>query len=271
MNSRKKRFITCGMYAFTDNLRAAWQALFDEFLRVYQSADALEPRIRFDTDFDLLRNPQMLLGHTCGYPLMHFLKTDCLPVCVPLFNVEGCQGKYYSSHLITPANSDINTLADCQNQTVAINGPDSNSGMNVLRHAVSRLGARAPYFSEVLVSGSHLNSVRAVAKGEASLAAIDSISFALIKDEWPELVEGVRNIGFTEKTCGLPFVVPANSAELTNSEMIIDALNTSLSNLAASERNHLHLIGFEKVQQQDYQKIIELEKFARQAGYAELV
>ena len=32
MNHDSLKFITCGMYAFTDELRAAWQSLCDAFV-----------------------------------------------------------------------------------------------------------------------------------------------------------------------------------------------------------------------------------------------
>lgn len=266
MKLDKNKFITCGMYAFTDPLRNAWRALFDEYLKISKQQGV----IRFDSDFTTLRDPNLLIGHTCGYPLMRFLSDDLVPVCVPLFDLPGCDGKYYSSHIIVPAESNLVSLSDCKGLVAAINGRDSNSGMNVLRHAIARLEPGSPFFAEVRESGSHYQSVVAVASNLAQVATIDCVSYGLIKDQWPELVDKVRSIGFTEQTCGLPFVVPAASAELIKPEMMIDALNTSLSNLVESERNRLHLIGFETVQLQDYQEIIELENFALQAGYPEI-
>lgn len=270
MNSQTKRFITCGMYAFTDSLRRAWQALFDEFWRIHQNSETIDQQLRFDTDFELLRQPQMQLGHTCGYPLMKYLQTDCFPVCVPLFLVEGCHGKFYASHFIVPADSGINSLADCRNHIVAMNGADSNSGMNVLRHAISQLETHAPFFSSVLVSGSHLNSVKAVANGEADLAAIDGVSFALINDEWPELTRRVKTIGFSEATCGLPLVMPYSEHKIIRSRDITRVLNQALSALSTQHKNTLHLAGFESVGFEDYQSIIDLETSAITAGYPQL-
>lgn len=269
MKAQAKRFINCGMYAFTDNLRNAWQALFTEFLVIHKSTIAIEPAIRFETDLDLLRSPDMLLGHTCGYPLMRFLQADCYPVCVPLFDVDGCRGKYYSSNIVVPADSRVKKLSDCRGMVAAINGRDSNSGMNVLRHAVALL-ANPPFFSDVVVSGSHLNSLSAVAHGEADIAAIDSVSLTFIKDEWPALVERVKTIGYSEATCGLPLVIPFSEQNKFNSKGITDQLNQALSRLPDNHRNSLHLKGFERVNLDEYQSIVDLENLAQQAGYVEL-
>ncbi len=270
MNAQAKHFITCGMYAFTDKLRNAWQSLFCEFMLMYKSGDHIEPIIRFETDFDLLRNPAMFLGHTCGYPLMRFLRSDCYPVCVPLFDVDGCEGKFYSSHIVVSADSEIDKLSECQNGIVAINDQDSNSGMNVLRHAIASLGNPPPFFSGVIVSGSHLNSLTSVANGETDVAAIDSVSFALIKDEWPELIGRVKTIGYSEVSCGLPLVIPASERENLDPQGITQALNQALSRLSDSHRDTLHLAGFEDVALDDYQSIIDLETYAAQTGYTEL-
>ncbi|MDH5356510.1 MAG: phosphate ABC transporter substrate-binding protein, partial [Gammaproteobacteria bacterium] len=142
------QFITCGMYAFTDPLRRAWQGLFDEFLKISGQED-IQSTLHFDSDLTSLRNPDLLIGHTCGYPLMHFLRDDLVPLCVPLFDLPGCDGKYYSSHIIVPARSNLYSLSDCKGLVAAINGHDSNSGMNVLRHAIALMEPDRPYFSAV--------------------------------------------------------------------------------------------------------------------------
>lgn len=271
MDHGSLKFVTCGMYAFTDELRAAWQSLFDAFLLNYMPGQAVEPAIRFETDFALLCNPLLLIGHTCGYPLMRFLRDDLAPVSVPVFDVPGCNGKFYSSQIIVPVDSDIQTLSDSRGKIAAINGHDSNSGMNVFRHAVAGLSEGKPFFNEVIESGSHYQSLVAVANNQAQVATIDCVSFALIKDQWSELVGQVRVIGFTEPTCGLPFVVPTNDFESINIDELTRALNIASSSLTDAERKHLHLLGFEPVKLSDYDSIMTLEKTASDAGYPEIV
>ena len=271
MNDRTQKFITCGMYSFTDDLRRAWQSLFDEFLKCYSTNRGIEARIRLETDLAVLRDPQLLIGHTCGYPLMRFLLDDLMPVCVPLFDVPGCDGKYYSSQIIVPAESEIQTLADCRGKIAAINGRDSNSGMNVFRHALAVLSGGKAFFSSVRETGSHYQSLVEVGNNQAQVATIDNVSFALIKDQWPELVDKVRVIGQTEPTCGLPFVAPASESDLIDTNGMIDALNIALSRLTEVDKKRLHLRGFEAVKLSDYDSIMKLEKAAIDAGYAEII
>jgi len=260
-------FIACGMYTLSPELERAWQTLFDA---VELDGERVAARIVFAHSETLLRDPGLLVGHTCGYPLMTRLRDAVLPFCVPVFDVPGTEGRYYRSFFIVPADSAIDSLQQCRGTTLALNGADSNSGMNVLRHALAQLGARPGYFSEVLVSGGHLDSLRAVAANRAQLAAIDCVSLQLIADLYPELRAQVRVIGDSAATCGLPLVMPAAVYTLERGAAWRAALERALDALPAAMRRALHLEGFAAAGIDDYASILELENFAVEAGYPAL-
>ena len=264
------RFIACGMYAPDDAVKSAWQVLFNYFYPLVDTSGELQRHIVFGSDESVLRDRNLFIGHTCGYPLMTQLQAALLPVCVPCFDVAGAAGKLYSSPIIVPADSDIEAIEQCRGKIVAINSIHSNSGMNVLRHALAKLGAVPGFFSEVLMSGEHQASLEAVAANRAQLAAIDCVTFQLIADRDPDLVSAVRIIGYSEQTCGLPFVMPRNQYSKQQCESIVSALNLALANATAEVKRMLHLDRFEAVTMDDYQSILELEKFALDAGYAQL-
>ena len=260
-------FVACGMYAFTDELRSAWQALFEHFFDLAHPAFELDRLLNFETGQIALNNPSLWFGHTCGYPLMTKLQDTLTPIALPIFDVPGCDDRYYSSLLIVPENSEVETLIDCRGSRAVINTDDSNSGMNVLRHAVATFNHHGAFFSEIQRSGSHLQSLTEVANQRADIAAIDCVSYRLIEDAWPELVAGVRSIGFSAKTCGLPFVMPKLNLPNNDLNSIIKNLNLALSMLADNQRNRLHLKGFESVDISEYQGILDLEISAQEAGY----
>jgi len=260
------RFISCGMYAFTDELRTAWQKLFDCYSCEFESF-ALEKNLIFESGEEILRDPLLFLGHTCGYPLMHSLQDDLTPVCVPVFDIAGSEGKFYSSQFIVGIDSNIESLADCYQRVVAINDTDSNSGMNLLRHAIAPLSQGKPYFSTVRETASHVQSFIDVAEQRADIAAIDCVSFQLIVDSWPDMAARVRSIGFSESTCGLPFVMPIHLPVIVEKEDITAGLNVAVSRLAGEYRDRLHLQGFESVDIEDYQGVVDLESLAQELGY----
>lgn len=271
MNNGKKKFIACGMYAFNDDLVVAWQQLFACFTGLLDDSGNQKIKLRFDSDQSLLRDPGLFFGHTCGYPLMKHLKDRVTPFCVPVFDVPGTNGKLYSSRFIVAANSAIEALDECRGKVAAMNAADSNSGMNVLRYAIAKYNPSAAFFSRVVQTGGHLHSLEAVADGTADVAAIDCVSYQLIQDHWPELIDQVRSIGFSVKTCGLPFVFPKSSIRDADLKLLVDNLNQALANTPETIRNRLHLLRFEPVVLEDYKPIVDLETFAINAGYPCLI
>ena len=195
----KDKFIACGMYAFSDELRAAWQSLFSRFIEALDGPARISPELVFDAGEPTLRDPALLLGHTCGYPLMTQYAGALEPVAAPVFDADGCDGPRYSSHFIVAADADLDSLAACRGRVVAVNGYESNSGMNVLRHALARLDPGERYFARVELTGGHRASVAAVADGRADLAAIECVTLALLGDAEPGLAARVRSIGFSAR------------------------------------------------------------------------
>jgi len=267
-NLRQNRlFVTCGMYAFTDDLRDAWQQLFGHFFHLVNPTFELDRLLKFETGQAVLNDPSLWFGQTCGYPLITSLRDTLTPISVPIFDVDGCVHTSYSSLLIVSEDSEIKTLEDCQGLRAVINTSDSNSGMNVLRHAVAAFNQQGTFFSGIRISGSHLQSLTEVANQRADIAAIDCVSYRFIEDAWPDLAARVRSIGFSAQTCGLPFVMPKSSAGNNNFEGITGSLNHALSMLDDNYRNDLHLKGFEQVDIGEYQGILDLEISAQEAGY----
>ena len=271
MSMSDKGFIACGMYAFTDELRHAWQQLFNQFFELAEIRSDREIALNFNTGHALLREPNLFFGHTCGYPLMSHLKDYVTPFCVPIFDVSGTEGKLYSSRIIVADNSTIETLAECEGKIAAINNSDSNSGMNVFRHAVAQCNHSGRFFSTVTESGSHLQSLEAVASGAVDVAAIDCVSYQLIADQWPELIKQVRSIAFSIKTTGLPYVLPNSNLAETDTGQLLEQLNSALGSGPESIRERLYLRRFEAVGFDDYQVIVDVEAFAIDAGYPQLI
>jgi ABC-type phosphate/phosphonate transport system substrate-binding protein len=280
-------FITCGMYAFTDDLKLAWRALFDLFHGLTDDNndidDILDSTLRFDTDETTLRDDYLFMGHTCGYPLMKSLQDLLSPICVPIFNVNadinvdgaGNDGRYYASTFITSINSEIQSLHDSYQGVAAFNGRDSNSGMNVFRHALAPLarekGKGKPFFTRLIESGSHRQSLIEVGQGRADVAAIDSVSLALIADAWPELAAQVKGIGYSVKTCGLPFVMPNSRLKATDPKRLTLQLNEALTMLPNQHRQYLRLVEFVDVELIHYQSILDLEQQAIEMSYPSLI
>ena len=260
------------MYALDVSQRAAWKTLFQLAGRLSPSL-ALPDKIIFSDNAELTLNPAASVAHTCGYPLMTQYKGQLRPLCVPCFNIDGCEeGQYYSLFLVHHSD-EAHHLADCEGYKSGINHQNSNSGMNVFRAAVAKIkpakGAIQAFFKSVDITGSHLNSVAAIARGEIDIASIDAISYHFISRFKPELCKNLRSIGRSESTMGLPFVTQIAAPDLSG-ETLAEALNQALS-LFPRETSALDLKGFKAVTLEDYQPILALEQFAIDKAYPALI
>ena len=77
------RFCSWGMYAFSDTLREIWSALFTEMKPALARTFQLSRQLRFDCDAATLNHPSLLIGQTCGYPLIKSYRDTLQPLCVP--------------------------------------------------------------------------------------------------------------------------------------------------------------------------------------------
>lgn len=254
------------MYNVTPALAAVWREWLHDVLRAAEpAARIVEPDVELDA---LWRRPNLLLSQTCGYPLMHGLSEQVQLITTPRFDAPGCEGADYSSVLVTRRDAGFDSLAACRGARAAYNQDDSNSGMNVFRHAVAPLARNGVFFSAVERTGSHLGSLRAVVENRADVAAIDCVTFAFVCDELPELAQKVRQIGVTAASPGLPLIA-SHAVPSATIETLREAMNEA--RLAQPERaKRLRLKGFSALPLADYERIRQLENEARAIGYARL-
>ena len=80
--------------------------------------------------------------------------------------------KGYYSVLWVKANSPYHKVEDLKGKNIALVDPNSTSGNNVPRYALSKMGIKAEdYFSKVIYSGSHTNAIMALNQGTVDVAA----------------------------------------------------------------------------------------------------
>jgi ABC-type phosphate/phosphonate transport system substrate-binding protein len=208
----------------------------------------------------------LLLSQTCGYPLVHALNGRVNFVATPDFDAPGCGNGAYRSALIVGAHVDADTLADCHGLRAIYNSDDSNSGMNLLRHAVAPLARNGRFFASAQRSGGHLASLQALAiDRSADIAAIDCVTLAFVRDHLPGLAAGIREIGVTASTAALPFITSKN----LSADTLFQALTEALAHDEARARR-LRLKGLLRRAPADYASILDFENEAIARGYPRL-
>lgn len=210
------------MYIAPTPVRQASEQWLEETLRLLGSPR----RERFDGPLDdLWLHPRLLLAQTCGYPLKTRLHTQVQVVGRPCFDLSDAQGGRHCSLLVVRRDDARQVLAQWRGSHGVMNSADSNTGMNLLYRALAPLTATGPFFARESISGSHRESLRLVAAGEADLAAIDSVTFAYLARHAPEEVAGVRVLGRTEQSPTLPYITRATGV---NPEALREAMNAAL-------------------------------------------
>lgn len=163
------------------------------------------------------RDSGLLLGQTCGLPYVSGRCAEAVPVARPVYDVPGARGGLYASALVCRSGAGTQ-LADFRGATAAINEPGSQSGMNALADAVVDVDARGSggFFGEILHSGAHRRSATMVADGEADLAAIDAVAWALFGLFEPDRHSRLHVVAWTRPMPALPFITarPAHRDDL---------------------------------------------------------
>jgi ABC-type phosphate/phosphonate transport system substrate-binding protein len=215
-------------------------------------------------------DPGLLLAQTCGYPLVTKLKGRVALVATPIYRAAGCQGAYYRSAVIVRAADPADCAADLRGRVCAVNDAASNSGMNLLRSLIAPLAGNSRFFGEVILTGAHEASVRAVADGRADVAAIDCISWAHLQRLRPAQVAGLRVLAWTEASPGLPLITSITTAPKLR-EALAEALRAVASDpVMAPLRAELLLEGFAFLPMSAYQAVLDMERSAYASGYPEL-
>lgn len=211
----------------------------------------------------------LLLGQTCGFPLVTQLP-DVQTVGCFHYAAPGCDGYRYRSLLVTRRENARQTLADFRGRVVACNSVDSQSGYNALRIMVAPLAERGAFFSSVVLSGSHRQSLVAIAQDKADIAAIDCVTWALLQRHEPALLAGLVVIGLSPLAPGLPLI----SAKQTPTHTLVQ-LREVLSELVSDPRyrarcDALLITGFSPIAREAYSPLLAWRDEAAKQGVTQL-
>lgn len=180
-------------------------------------------------------DPSLLLGQTCGLPLVQSLG-DAVAV-VGAFDhrlPDTGPGEYHSA-IIVRSDDDAASIGDVSEATLALNGADSQSGHSAFRHFLHHAGNHG-VIDRAVVSGGHRDSVQHVADGRADIAAIDAVSWELALRHEPA-AQRCRVLARTEPTPGLPLITAAANEALV--PHLRAAIAHSVAALSPTDRDEL--------------------------------
>jgi ABC-type phosphate/phosphonate transport system substrate-binding protein len=247
---------------------AIWAAIA---ARLRERGVAAPERLKRGGDLaPLWRSPNLVFGQTCGYPYVKDLRDSVALIATPEYDFPGCDGVSHRSFLVRQAGDPRRSLEAFRGGVAALNAWDSNSGMNLFRATIAPLADGRTFFGAAVTTGSHRASLEAVADGRADLAAIDCVSFALMRRFEAGLAAKVAVVAESPLSPGLPFIASARLPEATVSRAR-EALFAALADPElAQARASLGLIGARPTAPADYGRILDIERDAEAAGYSRL-
>lgn len=212
------------------------------------------------------------MAFVCGYPyvLSHDgkAKPPAKLLVAPVHAGALYKGepKYYS-YVIVHRDSPITRFEELKGKRFAYNDKISNSGYNMPRAKLIALDATKGFFSRVLHSGSHEQSMRMVAEKKADASAVDSLvlDYALSHDEpYAKQVKIIETLG----PAGIPPVIYSTTLPEETVTKLKDALlemqNDPQGQLILKKAN---LKGFVTVDDRNYDDIRQMEHIAQKTGY----
>lgn len=198
---------------------ARWSALSDA-LRA-EGFSAPDDLSRADDPMALWLSPDLLIGETCTYPLVTALDGKVRYVATPVHRAPGCTPGRYRSAVVRrgtgngvspPGTPDALIMPESVAGRFAANMLESLSGFVALAGDMAASGLGEPGDGDVLWTGSHRESIRAVASGQADFAAIDCVSWAIARDHEPAATDLVV-VGWTASRPGLPLITSTSFDE----------------------------------------------------------
>jgi ABC-type phosphate/phosphonate transport system substrate-binding protein len=234
------------MYPFT-HLQSSHERLWDD-VRSRLSFDT--PALNWDLEPDAASHrDDLLLGQTCGWPLVKALATSVRVVGTFDCEVEGAVDGTYCSVLVSNSDDPLRDILHRTDLRVAANSRDSLSGWISLL-AVAR--AEGVQLDAVEWTGAHAVSIEAIRDGRCQLAAIDAVSLAHLGSQ------GLSIVGQCPRIPCLPLVTSRSTTDAVLSELR-DALATSVGDPSMAETcATLKIRGFLERELADYEGVGDL-------------
>ena len=200
-------------------------------------------------------DPDCLITQVCGGPFASVHRDDMRLVGAFALDIPEADGGHYRSVLLSPSGRSLDELLRGDPRAV-VNSADSLSGWFSLIAATVGVGNEWP--GQITYTSAHLDSLSALAAGQADIASIDAWSLALITAERPEFVAGLSRLAL-----GPLVPVPPITARISlTAPMVAElraAFHEALADPAtASARAALRIDGFVDNSLDDYLTILPL-------------
>lgn len=180
-------------------------------------------------------HPDLLLGQICNLPYRARFRSHVTRIGAAIYDLPDTPPGYYRSVFITRAEDAARGLAPAALGRFAYNEALSHSGWGA---AIAHVTARGLSLPHRVVTGSHRESMLAVAQGRADLAAIDEVTWRMFC-RWEPATRDLCVVDRSGLAPGMTFI----TADPAQAQPLFQAIDTAIANLPARHRDLLGLRG----------------------------
>ena len=261
------------MYDIAEAQRAT-DALWAALRKAFQHEGLADAPERLTRDIPVISQwgaPHLFFSQCCGYDVVFGFSSALELLGVPRYADEtGCSELGYRSYVVVREDSRIGALADLRGAVCAVNGFNSYSGTGSLRALVAPLSRDGRFFGKVKVSGSHVRSIEMVRAGEADVAAIDCVTYTLLRRYRPSCLAGTRILAPSDPVPAPPYVTsrdypPETVARMQNA--LTSVLNRTPRHAFYED---LFIEGVSLASLQVYSQILDQDQIALGRNYYEM-
>lgn len=190
------------------------------------------------------QSPDLLLSQTCGLPYRARLYRTVALVATPICALDGVPEGHYRSVLVARRDDPRSQLCQFAGARIAVNETLSQSGWAA---PMSEAAVAGIAFGATIITGAHRRSAAAVAEGAADIAAIDAVSWKMMR-RWDDCTRHLREIGTTTPTPALPWITGRSGLV----PALAHALNEAIAELTSEDRATLCLVGTTRLDAEAY-------------------
>lgn len=270
---RVDRIASLPMYDIPEAQRAT-DALWAALRQAFRREGIADVPARLTRDLPVISQwgaPNLFFSQCCGYDIVFGFPSALELLGLPRYADEtGCSDLGYRSNIIVREDSAVTALADLRGAVCVVNGFNSYSGTGSLRALVAPLSRDGRFFGGIRVSGAHVQSIAMVRAGEADVAAIDCVTYTLLRRYRPQSLTGTRILRPTDPVPPPPYVTSRDYPPETVARM----QGALVSVLDRTPRpgfcDDLFIDGVTLAPLQVYAKILAQDEIALGRGYYEM-
>ncbi len=189
-------------------------------------------------------SPNLFLSQTCGMPYRVRLHNQVQLIGTPDFGLEGCKPGYYRSAMVVRREDKNKTLQNFKDSVFTYNSDDSQSGYATAYQLTQKHGF---WFRNRVPSGSHRDSCLSIAERRADIAAIDAMTWRLLK-KYEFFTEQLTILEWTDPTPGLPYITARDNDGLS----MFESISAAIDELPDDHRQLLNIHSLVKIHTDEY-------------------